>query len=268
MEIDIHLGDTQMILEVCQERGVLRNQAAYILATARWETNHTMKPVVEAYWLSEEWRKRNLRYYPWHGRGYVQLTWQRNYIKAGKVLGLDLTSDPNVALDPAIASQILVVGCMEGWFTGKRIPDYIDISKSGFEGARRVVNGTDKAREIAAIARQYDAALRVDGYGKIAPTAPPAIEAPEPARVLRASATPRSTAHHTKRTMKGQEMNMAPLARIIVRYVVGTALGTTTADAILGNPDIMTVVIMGVSAAVGAATEYAYAMAKKKGWAT
>ena len=49
---------------------------AYGLATAWWETNKTMQPVREAYWLSEAWRKPNLRYYPHYGRGYVQLTWK------------------------------------------------------------------------------------------------------------------------------------------------------------------------------------------------
>jgi hypothetical protein len=45
----------------------LLNQVAYQLATVHWETNRTFEPVREAYWLSEEWRKRNLRYYPFYG---------------------------------------------------------------------------------------------------------------------------------------------------------------------------------------------------------
>ena len=40
---------------------------AYIMATVKHETNNTFEPVEEAYWLSESWRKANLRYYPWHG---------------------------------------------------------------------------------------------------------------------------------------------------------------------------------------------------------
>ena len=66
--IDMDLGDTRLILSACMQQGLLRNQAAYVLATAYWETNRTMKPVEEAYWLSEEWRRKNLRYYPWHGQ--------------------------------------------------------------------------------------------------------------------------------------------------------------------------------------------------------
>lgn len=165
MAIDIHLGDTGLIIATAKRQGVLRNQLAYILATAKWETAHTMKPVREAYWLSEEWRRKNLRYWPWYGRGYVQLTWQDNYIRAGRKLGLDLTTNPDTVMEPEVAAQILVTGSMEGWFTGKKIPDYITLDRSDFTGARRVINGTDKAKEIAAIAEEYDAALFAEGYG-------------------------------------------------------------------------------------------------------
>src|SRR5688572_29351341 len=61
---------------------------AYALATACHETACTMQPVREAFWLSENWRSRNLRYYPFYGRGYVQLTWKANYDKADRELGL------------------------------------------------------------------------------------------------------------------------------------------------------------------------------------
>lgn len=176
--MNLDLGDTRLIISEAQKRGVLRNQLAYILATARWETAHTMKPVREAYWMSEAWRDKNLRYYPWYGRGYVQLTWQRNYLRAGRELDLDLTSDPDVVMLPHVSAQILVVGSMEGWFTGKRVPDYITLQRSNFVGARRVINGTDKAQEIASLAKKYDSALKSDGYG-VDTSRPPVIDAPE-----------------------------------------------------------------------------------------
>ena len=52
---------------------------ANALATAWLETNQTMQPVAEAYYLKgkvkdlDAWRKRKLRHYPHYGRGYVQL---------------------------------------------------------------------------------------------------------------------------------------------------------------------------------------------------
>lgn len=152
--MDMNLGDTQLILSHCRRAGLSIKHTAYVLATAKWETNHTMKPVREAYWLSEEWRKKNLRYYPWYGRGYVQLTWQENYIAAGRKLGLDLTSDPDEVMKPQTAARILVEGCKGGWFTTKKLSDY-----ATYEDMRRVVNGTDKAKQIADIARQYEAVL-------------------------------------------------------------------------------------------------------------
>lgn len=171
--VDLDLGDTRLIIDECKAHGLLRNQAAYVLSTALWETNHTVKPVREAYWLSENWRKRNLRYYPWYGRGYVQLTWERNYRYAGDKIGVDLITDADVALRPDVAAKVLVQGSLEGWFTGKKLADYITLQKSDFEGARRIINGTDKARTIAGIAREYDAALLAEGYGVDSPTCGP-----------------------------------------------------------------------------------------------
>lgn len=57
--IDMNLGDTQLILSECKRAGLSVKHTAYVLATAKWETNHTMKPVREAYWLSEDWRRKN-----------------------------------------------------------------------------------------------------------------------------------------------------------------------------------------------------------------
>ena len=52
---------TQLLIAESKAQGLLRNQLAYLLATAFWETARTMQPVVEAFWLSEAWRKKNLR---------------------------------------------------------------------------------------------------------------------------------------------------------------------------------------------------------------
>lgn len=160
MTVDLNLGDTQRILAECRARGCTRQQTAYILATAFWETARTMKPVREAFWLSEEWRRQNLRYYPWYGRGYVQITWQENYRNAGAKLGIDLTTDPDAVMRPEIATSILVRGMMEGWFTGKPLTKYVNDEQVDFHEARRVVNGVDKAREIAGIAEEYDEAIK------------------------------------------------------------------------------------------------------------
>lgn len=142
--MNLELGHTRLILQKCRDNGLLRNQAAYVLATATWETAHTMEPVREAYWLSEVWRRTNLRYYPWYGRGFVQLTWERNYRYAGEQLGRDLTSDADAVMEPEVSAEILVKGMLDGWFTGKKLSDYVTLNRSDFRGARRIVNGMDK----------------------------------------------------------------------------------------------------------------------------
>ncbi|MBZ9894253.1 carboxypeptidase [Mesorhizobium sp. BR1-1-6] len=162
--MDLSLGCTRLLIDESKRQGLLRNQCAYVLATAFWETAHTMRPVVEAYWLSEAWRKKNLRYYPWHGRGFVQLTWEANYIRAEKETGSPVHQNPQLALDPNVAATIAVTGMREGWFTGRDLDDFIDLQHSDFKGARAIINGRDKDDEIAAIARQYDADLKREGY--------------------------------------------------------------------------------------------------------
>jgi peptidoglycan hydrolase-like protein with peptidoglycan-binding domain len=64
------------IKKECKNQAIgLDTQMAYVLATTQWETAQTFKPVREAFWKDEEWRRVNLaRYYPYYGRGFVQLT--------------------------------------------------------------------------------------------------------------------------------------------------------------------------------------------------
>lgn len=152
---------------------------AYDLATSYWETAGTMLPVREAYWVenAEAWRKKNLRYYPYYGRGYVQLTWDFNYKKATeyfkKVLKIDVdfVKNPDLVMNKEYAAIILFVGSEQGWFTGKKLDDYIDeIDESDaedlqeYKNARRVINGTDKALEIANLAILFEKALKAGGY--------------------------------------------------------------------------------------------------------
>ncbi|WP_202945288.1 peptidoglycan-binding protein [Hahella chejuensis] len=156
----------QAICGECRKQGIgLPQQIAYVLATVQWETAQTFEPVKEAFWLSEEWRKHNLRYYPYYGRGYVQLTWENNYRKYQQLLGAPLVQDPDLAMQPEIALFVLTHGFMTGAFTGHKISDYINENKKDFINARRCINGRDRAHEIAEIARAYLASGEVNGRG-------------------------------------------------------------------------------------------------------
>lgn len=78
------------------------------LATIAIETAHTFKPVTEAFWLDDVWRWANLRYAPYWGRGYIQLTWLSNYQYYGMRIGhTGLVDTPDMAKQPVYAAQIL-----------------------------------------------------------------------------------------------------------------------------------------------------------------
>jgi hypothetical protein len=89
------------------------------------------------------------------GRGYVQITGRRNYARASFATGKDLTSNPDLALDPDIAARIIVDGMSQGWFTGRSLAE-----STSYADMRRIVNGSDKAELIAGYARDFEAALK------------------------------------------------------------------------------------------------------------
>jgi hypothetical protein len=171
---------------------------AYCLATAYHETGGTMQPVREAFGTStaDSIKKLNAAYAAgkmksvktpyWRtgffGRGYVQLTHEANYKKASQKLGVDFWRYPDKVMEPNHAAMILFKGCLEGWFTGKKLADYIKANPGpgndeyGFMEARRVVNGTDKARLIAGYAAAFDAALYLSWKGVDTKPSKPAIQ--------------------------------------------------------------------------------------------
>ncbi len=141
---------------MCQAMGLsLVSQMAYILATVEWETAKTFRPVREAFWHDESWRKKNFKYYPYYGRGYVQLTWKNNYERYAKILDLNLSENPDLALEPNTSLFILVHGFKTGIFTGFKLTEYINQNHVDFVGARHCINGTDHQYDIANLAHKY-----------------------------------------------------------------------------------------------------------------
>lgn len=156
---------------------------AYCLATPKLETADTMAPIHEygpvSYFNKYEpgtpigIRLGNTQKgdgYRYRGRGLCQITGRANYARVGKLIGVDLVNNPDLALDLAIAARILVQGSMLGWFTGKGLAAYIDgVDEPDGEDfkeyvqARRVINGQDKAETIGRYALAFEAALKVGG---------------------------------------------------------------------------------------------------------
>lgn len=136
---------------------------AYMLATAWHETDKTMQPI-------EEYGKGRTRKYGkkvkhsgvsyvfpnkiFYGRGHVMLTWYENYDLMGRLLGVDLLRNPELALTMSVSIRIMFEGMTKGAssfgdFTGKCLEMYFNNKINDPIGARRIINGTDKAELIA-----------------------------------------------------------------------------------------------------------------------
>jgi putative chitinase len=160
---------------------------AYCLATVYRETGARMQPIVEiggpAYFTrmydirgARPAKARELgNIFPgdgakFPGMGDVQSTGRTNARKARSVvktvlaLDVDFEAEPRKLLDPLYSAVIMYYGMIHGTFTGKKLTDYIDGDGSEdageFKAARRIINGTDHAAEIAGNATHFLAAIR------------------------------------------------------------------------------------------------------------
>ncbi len=156
----------------------LIREAAYMLATVKIECAHTFKPITE---YGSTARFKRLYGYrtrkgrelgnnragdgaKFRGRGYVQITGRANYKRMTQKLGLsgsnNLVNNPKSSLNPKIAYQIMSLGMRKGYFTGKKLSNYITASKTDYRNARRIINGTNKAKTIAGYAVKFEKILR------------------------------------------------------------------------------------------------------------
>lgn len=165
---------------------------AYLLATTKHETANTMQPIYErgqkSYFdkyepgtkIGKALGNTNIGDgYLFRGRGYVQLTGRYNYRSAGMKMDYPLLDSPDKALDPVVAGMIMVRGSVEGWFTGKKLGDYISDAKSDYINARRVINGTDRAQLIANYAHAFEQAIAAGRKGVSVPPPPDYPQHPE-----------------------------------------------------------------------------------------
>ena len=148
---------------------------AYMFATVYHETGRTMRPI-------EEYGKGAGRPYGkkikhsgivytipnkiYYGRGHVQLTWYENYELMGRLLKVDLLNNPELALDLKIATDIMFEGMTKGAssvgdFTGKCLEMYFSSTVEDWTGARKIINGTDKAELIASYGRLFLRCLKL-----------------------------------------------------------------------------------------------------------
>lgn len=103
------------------------------------------------------------------GRGWVQMTGRRNYSRTDNALGLGgaLLADPDMIARPDICAGSAVNGMIQGWFTTKKFTDYLpdhgSASLDQFTQARRIINGQDRAHDIADFALKFQSGLLAGG---------------------------------------------------------------------------------------------------------
>lgn len=99
----------------------------------------------------------------YYGRGYVQLTWWSNYAAAGVAIGrgLDLLLDPELVKSPAVAYALMSHGMRtgKGFANGHKFDHYFIGDQTRYREARQMVNGSDHADDIAALATKFEAIL-------------------------------------------------------------------------------------------------------------
>jgi hypothetical protein len=147
---------------------------AYALATAYWETDRTMQPIAEyGHGAGRPYGRKVPPFdQAYYGRGFVQLTWQHNYERAGKEIGEDLAKNPELALKPEIAARIMIRGMLEGWFTTRKLDDFFNAHRTDWLNARTIINGHDHAAEIAGYASHFYTALNAATFKPQAPAIP------------------------------------------------------------------------------------------------
>jgi len=139
---------------------------AYELATTFHETAATMAPVKE---YGSQAYLQSKPYYPYVGRGYVQLTWDYNYDAMGQILGCNLLGNPDLALTDDtettpvyIASTVMFEGMCRGTFRPPhKLSSYFNATKDDPVNARAIINNdvSKQGQKIAGYHKSFLAAL-------------------------------------------------------------------------------------------------------------
>lgn len=175
------------ILGACE--GWPTSWAAYALATAYLETAHSMQPIREFGGTAYFTRRYDIEgnrpdvaralgnLHPgdgpkFPGMGYVQATGRKNARRATLALqaagfDVDLEETPELFMRPDIAAFVMRHGMEEGWFTGLGLKAFLPATigtEVQFIAARRIINGHDRAADIAGYALEFQRDLIAGGW--------------------------------------------------------------------------------------------------------
>lgn len=143
-------------------------RGAYLLATAkieadyslqRWEADNACnsvgipykdKPCQSAlnYYRSTDGKKNyytlglDSRGLPYFGRGLIQLTGKANYETYGKLIGVDLVKNPELALEPDTSYKIASTYMANRKYQGKTTFEWADLGNLTY--ARKTINASSK----------------------------------------------------------------------------------------------------------------------------
>jgi predicted chitinase len=160
-------------------------KGAYLLATAkieadyslqRWEADYTCKlqglpyqdkPCETAlnYYRSTDGKKNyytlgtDSRGLPYFGRGLIQLTGKANYETYGKLIGLDLVKNPELALQPDTSYNIATTYMANRTYGGKNTFQWVELGN--LTNARKTINASSK--DLDKIQKSYDLWLNILG---------------------------------------------------------------------------------------------------------
>ena len=98
--------------------------------------------------------------FKYRGRGLVHLTWKNNYQKAKDFFGIDFVNNPDEAAGFENSIPIMIGGMKEGIFTGRKLSSYVNNEARDYEGARKVINGSDQKALIASYAKKFEVILK------------------------------------------------------------------------------------------------------------
>ncbi len=146
---------------------------AYAFATCCIETGWKMIPVQEiggsAYFIRRYWDNVKIRKQlgnlsaqdavNFSGKGDVQCTGRRNYKTISKLINVDLVSNPQKMLEPSISAWSMFEGMINGIYTTRKLSQYFNATTENWTGARAIINGKDRAKEIGDIAKEFYKAI-------------------------------------------------------------------------------------------------------------
>lgn len=133
---------------------------AYILATVWHETNKTMQPI-EEYGKGKGRKYGGRRWYSgafytdikhiFFGRGHTQNTWRDIYLRLtqSNKRGWDFVNKPELLLQMEPSIWATFYAMINGLYTGRSLKMHFNATTNDPPGARKIINGNDKAILIA-----------------------------------------------------------------------------------------------------------------------